>query len=394
MASLQIRMLGEFSISAGDVQISNSENRSHKIWSLLAYFVYHRSRMIPPAELSKVFWKDSNCGNASSGALKTALHRLRTALDRLWPNAGHQLILNHNGGYIWNPDVTISLDIEEFERLCLTEATREEERLEQLMTALHMYRGKFLARQSSELWTISVSAYYHTLYLNALAEVLPLLFERGKQQEVIDLCCFASTIEPYNEMIHCFWMRALLGLGDQKSAAELYQEFSAQLYTKFSILPGEEIRGLYREATRLTNETKITMEILMDQLEEKNPSSGALICDYDFFVVLCRSMARAMFRTGMATHVVLLTVEAEDSAPLPGRSLIRAMDNLEEQIRTNLRRGDSAARCSTSQFVLLLPQANYENSEMVSNRIIKAFVRQYPHSPARIYYKIHPLMPG
>ena len=68
--------------------------------------------------------------------------------------------------------------------------------------------------------------------------------------------------------------------------------------------------------------------------------------------------------------------------------------NLEEQVRINLRRGDSAARCSGSQFILMLPQANYENSDMVSNRIIKSFIRQYPHSPATIQYTIHPLQPN
>ena len=36
------------------------------------------------------------------------------------------------------------------------------------------------------------------------------------------------------------------------------------------------------------------------------------------------------------------------------RSLDRVVDNLKELIRKNLRRGDIAARCSVSQFILLL----------------------------------------
>ena len=69
------------------------------------------------------------------------------------------------------------------------------------------------------------------------------------------------------------------------------------------------------------------------------------------------------------------------------------MENLQEQIRNNLRRGDAASRCSASQYILMLPHANYENSCMVCERIIRAFTRQYPHSPAELHYSVQPLEP-
>ena len=47
-----------------------------------------------------------------------------------------------------------------------------------------------------------------------------------------------------------------------------------------------------------------------------------------------------------------------------------------------------------SQYILLLPQANYENSCKVCERIIKAFCRQYPHSPAQLHYSVQPLEPN
>lgn len=49
-----------------------------------------------------------------------------------------------------------------------------------------------------------------------------------------------------------------------------------------------------------------------------------------------------------------------------------------------------AASPSTSS---LLPQANFENSRKVMERIIKAFSRQYPHSPAVLHYSVQPLDP-
>ena len=69
------------------------------------------------------------------------------------------------------------------------------------------------------------------------------------------------------------------------------------------------------------------------------------------------------------------------------------MQNLLGVIRSSLRRGDVASRCSVSQYILLLPQANYENSCMVCDRIVKAFGRQYPHSPAVLRFSVQPLDP-
>ena len=69
------------------------------------------------------------------------------------------------------------------------------------------------------------------------------------------------------------------------------------------------------------------------------------------------------------------------------------MKNLLDQIRYSLRRGDVVAPCSVSQYILMLPQANYENSCMVCQRILLSFARRYPHSPAKLHYSVQPLIP-
>ena len=49
---------------------------------------------------------------------------------------------------------------------------------------------------------------------------------------------------------------------------------------------------------------------------------------------------------------------------------------------------------SNTQFIVLLPRANYENSCMVCARIIRAFFRKHPHSPADISYIVQALEPS
>ena len=109
------------------------------------------------------------------------------------------------------------------------------------------------------------------------------------------------------------------------------------------------------------------------------------------FKVLYQAQARAIARTGEAYHIGLLSVKARAGKNLSQSSLDIVMKNLQELICSSVRRGDIATRCSATQFILMLPRANYESSCMVCNR---NFCRQYPHSPAEITVHVFPVEPA
>lgn len=173
----------------------------------------------------------------------------------------------------------------------------------------------------------------------------------------------------------------------------MYEEMSELFFSNFGVMPSDELRALYRKATRTVNNHALSVEDLREQLREEHVVGGAMLCTYDFFKILYRSETRTMARTGNTAHLCLLSVAAKDGSELPKRSLDRAMENLQELIRQNLRKGDVASQCSVSQYVILLPRANYENSHMVANRLMTAFYRRYPHSPARLRCVVQPLEP-
>lgn len=393
MNMLQVRMLGEFSISTESQHLCDSDNRSRKVWSLLAYLIYHRHRVVTQDELLTLLWDDASASANPNGALKTIFHRARTTLDRLWPRAGHELILRRSGGYCWNNDFPLTLDAEQFDQLCQTEDGSREELLSRSLEALELYRGDFLDRMSADLWIIPISVYYHNRYIQTLLNVLPTLMDAGRQQEVVALCQAAALVEPYHEQICAYLMRALLDLGEQKKVLSIYTEFSDQLFANFGILPCDELRALYYEAANTISDRALPIELIYEQLKESDAPDGAMICEYDFFRTVCRSVARSIARTGITVHIALLTVSDRAGGDLPKRSLLRVMENLETQIRVNLRRGDAATRCSISQYILMLPQANYENSCKVCERIVKAFYRKHPHTPATVQFTVHPLNP-
>lgn len=393
---LKVQMLGDFSISTDTAQIDDSGNRSRKVWLLLAYLIYHRRRSLSQEELVDLLWGEENDSANPLGALKTTLHRARAALDQLGPAAGHDLIVRKNGGYSWTAEVPTQLDAEEFEALCQQGAaeTNEDARLNIYLQALALYRGDFLSRLSAEPWVVPIAAYYHNLYTRTVLDTLPLLEARGRLRDAVNLCQSAIQVEPYLEALYQHLMRNLLDLGDQKGTVKAYEELSELLLSNFGIMPAEETRAIYRGAVKTVNDRAIPPSMVCEQLREQTPAVGAMICDYDFFKILYQAEARAVVRSGDAVHIGLLSLTGEHNVDLPRRSLDRAMENLQEQVRSNLRKGDIAARCSVSQFILMLPYANYENSCMVCERIIKAFTRQYPHSPAHLHYFVQPLEPN
>ena len=57
--SLKVNMFGAFSISMGDVSVCDTDNRSKKVWSLLAYIIYHRNGTIKAGELQSLLWSDN-----------------------------------------------------------------------------------------------------------------------------------------------------------------------------------------------------------------------------------------------------------------------------------------------------------------------------------------------
>lgn len=394
--TIQVQMLGEFSIRCGDRIISDSNDRSHRVWSLLAYLIVNRSRAFTQEELINLCWSGGTGSSDPANALKSVFHRIRALLDRLEDGLGRRLILRQSGRYVWNEEVPLALDIEQFEAHCREgdEEKTPDARLEAYRAAIDGYRGDLLPRQSGEIWVMPLATYYHGLYVGAVSSAIEIMEDCGRTEELAALCRQAVRLEPYQEEFYEHLMRALIETGDNREAMAVYDDMSEMLFSNFGVMPGDTLRELYRQASRTVNDHTLSIDELRTQLQEESSAGGAMLCEYDFFKILYRMQARAVARMGIAVHICLLSVMAKDGTALARRSLDGVMEKLPLLLRSNLRRGDVIARCSVSQFVIMLPQANYENSCMVAERLTGAFYRRYPHSSARLRCMVQPLIPN
>ena len=225
MPNLTIQMFGDFAIQSEENRISDSDNRTRKVWQLLAFLLCHKDRIVPRKELINILWGEDSASSNPENALKTTFHRARNLLNTLWPMAGHQLILFQDSGYTWNREIPISLDTKQFETICCKEhsSTQDQpadQRLNALLYAISLYRGDFLNNLSSETWIIPIAAYFHNLYINAVLEAVALLLKQKRFSESAAVCRAALTFEPYNEALCKYLMESLLQQGNPQGAGK------------------------------------------------------------------------------------------------------------------------------------------------------------------------------
>lgn len=192
-----------FSIAYQDKHIHDTDNRSRKVWLLLAYMIYFRNRSIPIEALIHLLWPNEHSSSNPSNVLKTMFHRLRSTLDQLGADVGHTLIIRAQGEYAFNTELSLDLDILRFEAFC-TKGKLEQDpqvRRASYLDALTLYQGDFLPKLSTEAFVIPIAAYYHSLYLQTTHETLALL-EETQQTDLS--AASAAVLLKLNRMMNSF----------------------------------------------------------------------------------------------------------------------------------------------------------------------------------------------
>ena len=393
---INISMFGSFTFAKDDIVLNDSSNRSKKLWMLLAFLIYNRDKHISQEKLISLLWSEEENNTNPGNALKTLFHRARLFLDELGENTGRNLLICKKGEFYLNPDSDYILDLDIFDHAVKQgrNATDPARKYASYVKAFNVYHGDFLSKFSSESWIIPINTYYHNLYLEAADALIEYNMAQNKTSAVIDICLKVNSIEPYEERFYQPLLRSLIDEGRFEEAINSYRYLADLLNRNFGVKPSKEIKELYREAIANQQDDFLGIDEVQSQLNEPgNIRTGALYCDYDFFSAIYHAMSRSIERNGSVVHLAVITITDIEDKPLSKRSLTVCVNNLQNLICSLLRQGDILSMCSPSQFVLMLPNANHENSERVLERIEKTFYRQFPHTPAKLKHTIQPVLP-
>ena len=390
--TLFISMLGGFRLSRCGQVLAEDSNRAQKTWNVLAYLIINRSRSIPQMELIETFWPEAESANPTS-ALKTLFFRLRGLLEPLFPD-GVQPILSQRGAYAWNKDVACDVDIDRFNALyehSREEGLSKEERMACLEQLTALYQGEFLPLQSGSIWVISLSTSLHNRYIAAVKTYAALLEENGNFERMLTVSAAASKLDTLDEELHILIVRALIAQNDHAAALEHYQMACDLLYRELGISPSEALKSLYAVIMDSEETLETDLGVIQENLRETTARPGAFLCDYGFFREIYRLEARRAARSGTCIHTALLTVSCQRSGEQVQNLLNRAMELLQGVLTGSLRRGDVVSRYSPTQYVVMLPSANFEDATMVVERIVAAFYRSCSPTLFRLTYRVREL---
>lgn len=220
------------------------------------------------------------------------------------------------------------------------------------------------------------TVWYQTSYMEATHRLCEMLEAEGEWNELELICNKALAVDAFDEEIHCWLLKSMHGQKKYDLAIAQYEKSKKMFYENMGIQPSEELQEAFQDMLADIGEDIKDVSNLLEEMHESDRLNGAFICDYHIFRQIYRIEVRRIERSGMAEHMLLLTIRKKSTKhndKLTESAGSDGMEALELAIRCCLRAGDVAARYSATQFVILLPMCSYESGVMVAERIQKYF---------------------
>lgn len=390
---IQIKMLGEFSITINGNQLTNLKGRTKRVWMLIQYLIANRHKENSTEKLVEVLWPDNQC-NDPLNALKNLVYRARELLKGLSGNDKAEYIQYIHNTYSWNNSYSCLIDTEqftEFYRRGSDVSKTQEERVEAFKDALQLYCGEFLPKSAYSNWVISASAYYANLYNQCVLRCCGLLIDLRRFDEVTQICENALIYSPLEESVHKMLLFGYLSTGQRNKALDHYNHVIDLFYRELGVDISESMRALYKQLVNSINNVEMDLGVIKNDLKEASAVEGAYYCDYDIFKSIYRIQARSVARTGSSVFIVLFTISGLDGELPKPRVAKLASERLKATIMDSLRKGDTVASYSATQFIVMLPLISYENAEMVVDRILQKFRFRYRRDNVKISTRINAL---
>ena len=392
--TVYVTVLGRFSIRNKEHTLSQASGRTKQVWLLIEYLITHRNVETPVDKLIEALWSDeSSCGDPLN-ALKNLVYRARDLLKKSLHDSATSFIVYSNGTYRWNPALRCVVDVEELERLAKEAASGKvsrEQKIALYEQAISCYQGDFLPNSSWCNWVISRAAYLSSLYVDCVLRLCSLYEENQQYHEIIAVCETAAVRVPFEESIHKILTYAYISTGQNNKALKHYNYVTDLFYRELGVDISSDLRELYKQITNSINQVEMDLSVIKGDLKEACAGSSAFFCDYEIFKNLYRVQARSLMRTGQSIFVALLSLlDSHGCIPRDSKTA-PAVNLLKTDILSSLRKGDTVAAYSSTQFIVMLPLITYENAEMVMRRIIRRFEKDYPKKDARIIYKLGPV---
>lgn len=389
---LTVQLFGCFQVKCKDAVLNTANMRSEMLTKLLGYLLSHKDKVLTVQELVEVLWPDLELHNPGNGALKNLMYRLRNLLKKTFGD--YDYVLSTRGTYRWNPAIVVYPDTEEFvERSsrAFLKGTVDEQ-IEDGKQIIDLYKGSFMSEIPTEIWVLTASSYYNSLYISVSKRLAELLEKQERFEELENLCRMELRFEPLDEELHCYLLRALIAENKQAVAMKHYQKTEQLIYDTLGVCPSEEMQNLYEHILKQEHEYEKNIQQIQEELIEDSNPEGTFYCEYGVFRKIYELELRRSSRMRANVHLAILSLSFDlykfrDEAECK-MVLKKEMKLLQNVISQSLRNSDVFCRYSATQFLIMLPTCKYEDVEMIMKRLTDSFKRVNKKKKVVLQYSI------
>lgn len=355
------QLLNHLSLELDGNDIDLQSILGKQLSTLLALFICNHSRVLSKEMLMDEMWSDSE---NPSNALKYAIFRLRESLKKIEGLEDVTFVSTHKNGYQLNPDLDITLDIEEFEsHVSKAKQTNDVKEYEQ---AIGLYKGDLLSGYDA-YWVQLDRGYYRTMFLQVCNLVAAMYVDQNNSEKAIEVARRGLGINLYDEKLNYLYINALV-MNRQYNLAMTYATDISSRYMKEFGVPlkyeGKSMSSILTSGYVIRNDSDIDVE--NKQLDVVEYQFGPMRADAQSFQLLTQYESRNNSRNHIKNsnkYVIDIEIISDDDIE------DGVMSKLLEIISLSLRNNDVYAKKNRSHVMLFVTMAHEEDSDVIVGRI-------------------------
>lgn len=365
---VQIKLMGRFELQLDGQRIDQCLSRSKRGRALVCFLALHYCEVMSYGEIYDAIARGKK-SKEKDNSVKVLACRTRNILAQADP-ALADLIVTDAGGYSWNADMTESIDVCQLEQLCREIRKMQvctEDYIRKVQELLTLYKPRLLPEFTEESWAVGHTKRLQDLFSQTIAGALPVLQEAEEWNLVHQLSAMREPEEP-------------AGFEGYRSTLVLLDKGDGSHHRPASAL---NAHAADNRLLRLVEDTRIDLIAYQDK-------SGALLCDYDTFRAVYEHQRRSLDRYRLEFYLVGVRVNVEQKPPFQ-TSIADVMRILGTALKTKLEQGDTAARRSALEYIVLLQEQAEDAVHRKMGLVQEEFEKHEETQDATVSYIVTPM---
>ncbi len=220
---LYVRDLGRVEYQVGDRVIAMSDTR-RKAAGVLAYLVTRPNHTATREQVLDAIWPDSD-PHAGSNSLHQTLYFLRRDIDPWYDDESSASYVSYEGEMLWLSPSLVCPDSATFDTRA-SSALLPVASLEDQLSTLAMYRGKFAPDFEYEEWSLAWRDRLHATYLGLVKASFKRLVASERHEEAIHVCQVALALDSEALDVEQALVWAYSSIGSESAASRQYAHFA------------------------------------------------------------------------------------------------------------------------------------------------------------------------